>query len=120
MNYYTQAFKNYAKFTGRSRRSEYWYFTLFNAIFVIVAMFLDNKLGTTIGLLPYGYIYFAYFLVTIIPGLSVLVRRLHDVGKSGWMFLIILIPIIGGIWLLVLLATDSQTISNKWGDNPKQ
>ena len=57
---------------------------------IIVAMFLDNKLGTTIGVLPYGYIYLAYFLVTIIPGLSVLARRLHDVGKSGWMFLIVL------------------------------
>jgi uncharacterized membrane protein YhaH (DUF805 family) len=56
----------------------------------------------------------------LIPGLAVGVRRLHDVGKSGWMFLIVLIPLIGGIWLLVLFCTDSQLENNKWGQNPKE
>jgi uncharacterized membrane protein YhaH (DUF805 family) len=70
--------------------------------------------------LPYGYVYIAYILAVFIPGIAVAVRRLHDVGKSGWMLLVSLIPLIGVIWLLVLMFTDSQLSSNKWGDNPKQ
>jgi len=94
MNWYIQVLKNYAQFTGRARRSEYWYFALFNVIFMALAMGLDNVLGTTMYPLPYGYVYFIYALVVIIPGLAVCVRRLHDVGKSGWMALICLIPIV--------------------------
>jgi uncharacterized membrane protein YhaH (DUF805 family) len=125
MNYYLKVLQNYATFSGRARRSEYWFFALFNMIFAIVAMVLDNILGTTLNMgygvsLPYGYIYILYTIVVLIPGLAVAVRRLHDIGKSGWMFLIVLIPIIGPIWLLVLLFTDSQQGSNKWGENPKQ
>ena len=94
-------------------------------IFALIAMVLDNFLGTTLSMgdgvsLPYGYMYLLYVLAVFIPGLAVTVRRLHDIGKSGWMFLIVLIPIIGPIWLLVLFCTDSQQGSNKWGENPKQ
>ena len=125
MNYYFKVLKNYAKFSGRARRSEYWFFALFNMIFALIAMVLDNFLGTTLSMgdgvsLPYGYMYLLYVLAVFIPGLAVTVRRLHDIGKSGWMFLIVLIPIIGPIWLLVLFCTDSQQGSNKWGENPKQ
>ena len=95
-------------------------FALFNIIFFIVAMILDNVFGTTIGVLPYGVFYYLYVLAVLLPGLAVAVRRLHDVGKSGWMMLIVLIPIIGAIWLLVLICTDSQAGSNKWGANPKE
>lgn len=123
MNYYIQALRKYAVFTGRARRSEYWYFVLFNLIFAIVAGILDNVLHDTFTLqgapLLYGYIYLAYGLFAFLPGLAVLVRRLHDIGKSGWFFFIILIPIAGGIWLIVLLFKDSQPGENKWGPNPK-
>lgn len=127
MNYYLNALRNYALFSGRARRSEYWYFALFNLIFLIVAMVLDHALGSSFTIntlsgpvaLPYGYCYLAYSLVVLIPGLAVLVRRLHDVGKSGWFFLICLIPIVGAIWLLVLLFTDSHEGPNKYGLNPK-
>ena len=124
MNYYLKVLQNYATFSGRARRSEFWYFALFNMIFAILAMVLDRVLGTTFEIgygvkSPYGYIYLLYVLVLFIPGLAVSVRRLHDVGKSGWMYLIVLIPIIGAIWLLVLFFTDSNTESNKWGENPK-
>ena len=123
MNYYLKVLQNYATFSGRARRSEIWYFALFNMIFAILAMVLDRVLGTTLKMggfeMPYGYIYLLYVLVLFIPGLAVSVRRLHDVGKSGWMYLIVLIPIIGAIWLLVLFFTDSNTESNKWGENPK-
>ena len=123
MNYYLSVLKNYATFTGRARRKEYWMFALFNLIFIVIAAVLDNLLGTTLktgGMtLPYGYIYCLYALFVLIPGLAVMVRRLHDVGKSGWFFLVCLIPIAGSIWLLVLLCTDSKPGQNKWGPNPK-
>jgi len=77
MNWYINVLTNYALFTGRARRSEYWYFVLFNAIFALVAMGLDNVLGTVLDPLPYGYIYGIYVLGTIIPGLAVCVRRLQ-------------------------------------------
>ena len=121
MNYYLKVLQNYATFTGRARRSESWYFALFNLIFGIVAVILDNVLGIPMeGMGNYGPLYSLYSIVVLIPGLAVLVRRLHDVGKSGWMFFIALIPIIGAIWLLVLLVTDSEAGSNKWGENPKE
>ena len=120
MNYYLKVLQNYATFSGRARRSEYWYFVLFNMIFAIVAVVLDNVFGTAIEGVGYGLIYGLYVLAVLLPGLAVAVRRLHDVGKSGWMFLIGLIPLIGPIWLLVLFCTDSQQGSNKWGENPKE
>ena len=111
---------NYANFNGRARRKEYWMFALFNFIFAIVAMILDNVTGLAMESIGYGAIYMIYVLATLIPSLAVIVRRLHDVGKSGWMFLISLIPLVGSIWLLVLLVTDSKPRENKWGPNPKE
>ena len=119
MNWYLKVLKQYADFSGRARRSEYWYFALFNMIFVICAMILDNVLGIALEGIGYGPIYLLYVLAMFIPGVAVVVRRLHDVGKSGWMYFIVLIPIIGAIWLIVLLFTESQEGENKWGPNPK-
>lgn len=112
--------KQYADFNGRARRKECWMFTFFNLIFGIAAALIDNVLGTTTGGLPYGAFYLIFSLVVLIPGLSVSVRRLHDVGKSGWMLLIALIPLIGAIWLFVLLVTDSKPGENEYGPNPKE
>lgn len=120
MNWYLKVLNQYADFSGRARRKEYWMFVLFNMIFAIVAMILDNVLGIAWELIGYGPLYALYLLVMFIPGLAVSVRRLHDVGKSGWMFLIVLIPIVGVIWFLVLLCSDGQQGSNKWGQNPKE
>lgn len=119
MKYFVQALQNYANFSGRARRSEYWYFILFNIIFAIIAMIIDNIIGTALNGVGYGMIYILYAIAMFLPGLAVAVRRLHDVGKSGWMMLISLIPLVGVIWLLVLLFTDSQEGENKWGPNPK-
>jgi len=120
MNWYLQVVKNYANFSGRARRKEYWMFSLFNIIFITVAMIIDNVAGLTFGKFPIGLLYFLYALFIIIPVLAVTVRRLHDVGKSGWMILIYLIPIVGAIWLLVLSLTDSDTGENQYGPNPKK
>ena len=118
---------NYATFKGRARRKEYWMFVLFNIIFLLVAAILDNILGTTFNIssgysevsMPYGWIYLIYGLAIIIPSIAVLVRRLHDVGKSGGWFFIVLIPLIGSIWLLVLLCTEGNSGENIYGPSPK-
>ena len=120
MNWYLKVLKQYADFSGRARRKEYWMFVLFNMIFTIVAMILDNVLGIAMEGIGYGPLYGLYALAMLIPGLAVAVRRLHDVGKSGLMILIALIPLIGSIWLLVLMVTDSNAGENQYGQNPKE
>ena len=117
--YKTVDFDNYANFNGRARRSEYWYFALMNIIILIVAAVLDNLLGTTFGILPYGYLYLVVALAVFIPGLAVSVRRLHDVGKSGWFYFIVLIPLVGAVWLLVLFFTEGNQGENQYGSDPK-
>ena len=123
MSWYLAALKKYAKFSGRARRKEYWMFALFNTIFVIVAMILDNILGITFKIggqsMGYGFIYLLYTLFIIIPGLSVFVRRLHDQNKSGGWFFIAFIPLIGGIWLLVLMCLAGTAGPNRFGEDPK-
>ena len=104
IKYYLNAMQNnYANFSGRARRSEYWYFLLCYYIITILAVVIDNTLGLANDLTGYGFITLAVMLGHILPSISLVVRRLHDVGKSGWFYFIALIPIIGGIWLLVLL-----------------
>jgi uncharacterized membrane protein YhaH (DUF805 family) len=112
-------FENYANFSGRARRSEYWWFILANMILAVVAMVIDNVAGITFGQIPYGPVYVLYALAVFLPGLAVTVRRLHDVGKSGWFYFIVLIPIVGAIWLLVLLFTEGAQEENQYGANPK-
>lgn len=126
MKYFILAIKKAFDFRSRSTRPEYWYFFLFNIIFFIAAMIIDRVLGTTFKMdvgygeqdLGYGYVYVLFAVAMMIPGLSAGVRRLHDIGKSGWMMLVSLIPVAGTIWLIVLLAKDSQPGENKWGPNP--
>lgn len=127
MKWYLKVLKNYATFSGRARRKEFWMFVLFNLIFFIIAMILDNILGTTFKIetgfgtqsLPYGYVYLLYALFVLVPSLAVDFRRLHDTGRSGWWLLIALIPFVGGIWLLVLFCLDSIPGDNFYGPNPK-
>lgn len=121
MKWYLKVLKQYADFNGRARRTEYWMYVLFNMIFVIIAVVLDKILGLRFKPeIPYGFIYLIYALATFVPGLAVLVRRLHDIDKSGWWFFIGAIPIIGGIWLLILCATEGTPGRNEYGVNPKE
>ena len=119
MEWYLKVIRQYADFNGRARRKEYWMFILFNVIFAIAAMLLDTLLGINFAEGTGGPLYILYALFALIPGLAVAVRRLHDIGKSGWMLLIAFIPLIGGIWLIVLMCTDSDSGSNEYGPNPK-
>ena len=120
MNWYLQALKNYANFSGRARRKEYWYFFLFNFIVAVVLGFIDGMVGTFSPEAGIGLLGGIYSLAVLIPGVAVSVRRLHDTERSGWWLLIALVPLIGGIVLLVFMVQDSKTGSNKFGENPKE
>ena len=115
MNWYLKVLQNYATFNGRARRKEYWFFVLFNALIIIAAMIVDNVLGLAFSDTVYGPFYALYALATFIPGLAVSIRRLHDIGKSGWYFLLVLIPFIGGIILLVFDVTPGDVGPNEYG-----
>ena len=121
MSYYLKVLRQYVDFKGRARRAEYWNFVLFSTLISIVLTLIDiYGLGTNPLAGESGMIGNLYSLAVLLPTLGVLARRLHDVGKSGWFFLIILIPLIGFIWLLILLFRDSQQGENKWGPSPKE
>ena len=119
MNWYLKVLKQYTDFSGRASRREYWMFMLYSLIFASIAMILDNILGIAIEDFGYGPLFGLYILVLLIPGLAVAFRRLHDIGKSGRMILIALIPVIGAIWLLVLLFKEGESNENEYGPNPK-
>ncbi|MDR3444004.1 MULTISPECIES: DUF805 domain-containing protein [Dyella] len=113
MEWYLKVLKqHYADFNGRARRQEYWMYTLFNCIALVVLVIL-TKVSSIFGIL-----YAIYALGTLLPSLAVTVRRLHDIGKSGWFVLISLIPIVS-LYLIYLLAQDSQPGTNEYGANPK-
>ncbi|MGF1766254.1 DUF805 domain-containing protein [Enterovibrio makurazakiensis] len=111
MGYFIMALKNYAVFTGRARRKEYWMFMLFYLIFSIVLAILDGVLGI-------GVLSLILSLGMFIPSISIAARRLHDTGRSGWWQLIALIPLVGAIILIVFLVQDSRE-DNEYGVNPK-
>ena len=116
MNWYLKVLKeHYLDFNSRARRKEYWIFTLINILISWSFSLLDLAIGSAI----FTILSTVYSLLVLIPSLAVSVRRLHDVGKSGWFYLLVLLPIIGWVWLLVLFCTDSENGPNKWGDNPK-
>ena len=122
INYWKACFQKYADFNGRARRSEYWYFTLMNII-IMIPLYIVAIVFFVNGMVALGVVFIALYMIyvlgTFVPSLASIVRRLHDIGKSGWMFCVSFIPLAGPIWLLVLLATDSQAGDNEYGPNPK-
>ena len=111
MEYFIDAFKRYADFTGRAKRQEYWMFILFYLIFYLMLSVIDAVIGTPV-------LSSLYSLALFVPTISIAARRLHDTSRSGWWQLIALIPIIGAIVLIVFLAQDSHE-DNEYGPNPK-
>ena len=115
---------NYLKFKGRSRRSEYWWIQLFLvltnlAVAAIDLALMDGDVDRFIANGGGGNVGLIWILVTIVPALAVLVRRLHDTGKTGWWALIGFVPLVGGIVLLVFTVLDSDAGENKFGVSPK-
>ena len=124
MHYFLNAVTHhYADFSGRARRREYWLFVLCSSVIQVVALIADFILATPTlqaGWVSYGLLYLLCALTLFLPSWAVAVRRMHDVGKSGWFFAVSLIPVAGFIWILVLLCTDSQRGTNAYGPNPKE
>ena len=119
MNWFVLALKKYAVFSGRSQRSEYWFFVLFYLIIYIVLAVLDALLGTFKSGTQIGLLSGVFSLAIIVPSIAVAARRLHDTDRSGWWQLLVLIPLIGVIVLIVFLAQDSKPGENKYGPSPK-
>ena len=105
MNFYLKVLQNYATFNGRARRSEYWYFFLFNVIISIAVSIIG-------GMLEMAFLGNIYSLAVLIPSIAVGVRRMHDVGKSGWF---LLIP----IYNIILAVTEGEKGENQYGPDPK-
>ncbi len=106
--YFLDVIKNkYAAFDGRARRAEYWYFCLFNFLAGVITSFIWEPLN------------WIYSLVVLIPGIALGVRRLHDIGKSGWCLLLFLIPIVNIILIFAWLCKEGDHNTNEYGANPK-
>ena len=119
MNWYLKVLKDYAVFSGRAQRAEYWFFVLFNVIASIILMFVDKIIGTFNPETGVGLLSTIYSLGVLIPSIAVGARRLHDIGRTGWWLLLGFIPILGAIVLLIFFILDSQPGTNVYGPNPK-
>ena len=98
-----RAFAKYANFTGRASRSEFWWFTLFNAVVSILLSTISDPISLI------------YSLATLVPAIAVGTRRLHDIGRSGWWQLIVFVPLVGAVVLIVFFARASEPRQNQYG-----
>ncbi len=128
-------FGKYASFTGRARRSEFWWFFLFWWLGTVIFNLIDNAAGlvlnfgsdtieTSGGVITFtssglGILSTIWGLALVLPFISVAVRRLHDTNRSGWWWWIQLIPCVGFIVILVFMLLDSTPGDNRFGPNPK-
>lgn len=112
MNWYMEVLRKYAEFSGRATRQEYWMFVLVNFLIAFAIAFIEGMAGST------GVLSMVYALAVFIPSLAVLVRRLHDTGKSGWWVLIAFIPLAGAIVLLIFAVLPSDSNENQFGPYP--
>ena len=115
MQWYLGCWKKYVDFGGRARRKEYWMFVLFNILASIVISIIGALLLKENSVILTSL----YSLAVLLPSLAVLVRRLHDIGKKWYWIFITLIPLVGAIWMLVLLCTEGENADNAFGPNPK-
>ena len=126
MKWFIKAFRQYADFSGRASRQEFWMFVLFNLLFAMVWVFVAGLLTGLLGssfnhesrLLFMYKLMAIYYAVTAVPAMAVGVRRLHDTGRSGWWMLVSLIPFVGGIWLIVLMCLDGSAGDNRYSNRP--
>jgi uncharacterized membrane protein YhaH (DUF805 family) len=118
VSWYLEVLRKYAQFDGRARRKEYWMFALINIVISIGLGMVGGMLGIgdSTGMNMLAAI---YALAVLIPSIAVGIRRLHDVGRSGWWTFVVLVPIIGAIALLIWAVQDSDPGSNEYGPNPK-
>ena len=117
MEWYLKVMRdNYSNFSGRARRQEYWMFSLFYLIFTIAAFIivalvgglLSVAAGETVGYVIAGLLFIVFFLAHFIPSLAVTIRRIHDTGNSGWLYLLVLIPYLGSHIIFNFTDIDGQ------------
>ncbi|MFQ1877722.1 DUF805 domain-containing protein [Aeromonas veronii] len=114
MNWYISVLKQYAVFSGRARRTEYWMFVLCNVIVMLLLGMVDKLIGGDNELISS-----IYSLAVLLPSLAVAARRLHDTDRSAWWLLLGLIPIIGTLVLIYFMVCNGQQGPNRFGDDPK-
>jgi uncharacterized membrane protein YhaH (DUF805 family) len=111
MHWYTDVIKQYAVFDGRAGRPEYWWFFLINAVIsLILDVVFRGSTGQVLGAI--------YTLAVLLPSIGVGIRRLHDTNRTGWWLLVSLIPLVGWIWIIVLLALAGDDGPNRYGPPP--
>src|SRR5690606_10296378 len=118
MEWYLKVFRDYRDFSGRSRRKEFWLFVLFNIIVSVVLTILDYMAGLTDDFGDIGPLGGIYTLVALIPYIAVLVRRLHDIGWSGWWAAGMFVPLLN-LFVIVLAALRGEAGPNRYGPDPK-
>lgn len=114
MNWYMEVMKKYVVFSGRACRTEYWMFFLFNFVITFVLGILEGLFNIR------GVLGALYSLAVLLPGIAVSIRRLHDIGRSGWWLWISLIPLVGLVVIIIFMVQDSQPGENAYGPNPKK
>jgi len=127
MDWYLKVLRQYADFSGRARRMEYWMFALINTVIGAAIMGVGFGLMAALGSTEHAAFgglmvipFFLYWLAILVPSIAVTVRRLHDTGRSGWWYLIAFVPFFGGLILLVFTLLGSEPGPNAWGPNPKE
>jgi len=127
MNDFLVAYRRYAQFEGRSDRKEFWYYVLFYVIVSAILSVIDNVLfggrtfeasGTNWSAHADGPLTSIFGLASLIPSISVSVRRLHDIAKSGWWVLLWFIPLVGWIFLLIWYCKKGDPVANAYGEPP--
>ncbi len=117
MEWFMKALRQYAVFTGRARRKEYWFFVLFYILIAIGLGFIDSVLG--LGSEGYGLLSGLFGLAMLLPALGVAVRRMHDTGRSGWWILVSFIPFVGWLIFIWFATRDGEPGPNAYGPDPK-
>jgi uncharacterized membrane protein YhaH (DUF805 family) len=115
MHWYLHALRNYANFSGRARRAEYWHFVLANIAFVLAFNLVDMLVRVLTGTGPFVLL---YALAVLVPAIAVSIRRLHDSDRSGWWLVLAIVPLVDLV-LVYFLVCDSDGGTNRYGRNPK-
>ena len=118
MKWYLAVLKQYATFSGRASRSEYWFFVLFSIIASLVLTVIDVVIGKIINIEAFVGLSALYTLAVLIPSIAVGIRRMHDQGKSGFYLLLSFVPCVGGLILLYFLVQPSTPGDNEYGAEP--
>lgn len=119
MDGFVTAFRRYAEFSGRSRRREFWGFMLIYILGCIALAIADVVLGLFSANIGLGLLSGLFALVLLVPSLAVTIRRMHDIDRSGWWYLVGFVPLVGGIVLLVFSLQGGTPGPNRFGEDPK-